>query len=112
MNLLNEKVEHSTFGCGVIAEVNDNKIWVQFQDSIGTKIFVYPDVFEKFLKAENKEVEENMLEECRIKHEQVEQELERIEKEHEAAKLEEKKARLEISRKKSTVKSRKKQSLN
>lgn len=112
MNMLNERVEHNTFGIGVITEVNDNKIWVEFQDSIGTKIFLFPDAFEKFLKAENPTVEENVLEECRIKQEQIEQELERIEKEREAAQLEGKKAKLELAKKKSTVRSRKKQPSN
>lgn len=112
MNLLNEKVEHNTFGFGVITEVNDNKICVQFGDNIGTKIFIYPDVFEKFLKAENKVLEENMLKECRVKQQQIEQELERIKKEREAAKLEEKKAKLELAKKKSAARSRKKQTAN
>jgi hypothetical protein len=55
------------------------------QSVIGTKIFLYPDAFEKFLKALNPAVENNVMEECRIKQEQIEQELERVEKERQAA---------------------------
>ncbi len=108
MNLVNEKVEHISFGEGVIIKVDDNKICVQFEENIGTKIFIYPDAFEKFLKAVDKAAQENVMEECRRKQEQIEQELELIEKEREAAKLEEK-AKLELSKKKPATRSRKKQ---
>jgi hypothetical protein len=42
MTLVNEKVEHVNFGLGVITDENDHKIWVQFQEDIGKKIFQYP----------------------------------------------------------------------
>ncbi|MDF2672480.1 MAG: hypothetical protein K0R09_745 [Clostridiales bacterium] len=101
MNLVNERVEHISFGEGVIIEVDDNKICVRFEENIGTKIFIYPDAFEKFLKAADKTVENKVMEEFHKKQEQIEQELERIEKEREAAKLEEK-AKLELTKKKPT----------
>lgn len=101
MNLVNEKVEHISFGEGVITEVNDNKIFIQFGDNVGAKIFIYPDAFEKFLKAEDKAVEKNVMEEYHRKQEQIEQERLRIEKEHEALELEEK-AKLEATKKKPT----------
>lgn len=98
-------MEHIKFGLGVITEVNDDKIVVQFQDKIGTKAFLYPEAFEKFLKAVNPTVENNVMEECHRKKEQIELEFERMEKEREAAELEEKKAKLELIKKKSTPKS-------
>lgn len=108
MIIVNERVEHIKFGPGVVTEVKENRIWVQFQDMIGTKVFLYPEAFEKFLKAVNKTVENNVLEEWHRKQEQIELELERKEKDREAAKLEKKKAKLELVKKKSPAKSTKK----
>lgn len=108
MNLLNEKVKHNTFGCGVITEVNGNKISVKFGEDSRTKTFIYPDAFEKFLKAENPIVEEIILKEFRIKQEEINKELERIKQEHEAAELEQRKAKLEPVKKKTVARSRKK----
>lgn len=106
MTIVNERVEHIFFGEGVITEANDNKICVQFGEDFGTKLFLYPEAFEKFLKAVNPAVEDNVMAECRRRQEQIEKELERIEKEREAAELEEK-AKLTLAKKK-TVRSKKK----
>lgn len=108
MNLINEKVEHIMFGAGVITEAVENKIWVQFQDEIGTKIFLYPDVFEKFLKALNPTTESAALEELRVRQEQLELELR--EREREVAELIEKKAKFQVARKKAAVKTTRKKS--
>lgn len=108
MNIVNEGVDHIKFGFGVIKEVKDHKIWVQFQDEIRTKVFLYPEAFEKFLKAVNPAVENNVVEEWHRKQVQIEQE--HKEKEREAAELKEKKAKLEYIRKKLLVKSTKKKS--
>ena len=108
MIIVNEKVEHIEFGSGVITEVRDNKIWVQFQDKIGTKIFLYPEAFEKFLKAINPAVENNVMEEWSRKQEQIELELERKENERKAAVLKEIKTELELVKKKSPARPRKK----
>ena len=110
MNIVNESVKHIKFGFGVITEEKDHKICVQFQYNIGTKIFQYPEAFEKFLKAVNQIVEDNVLEELRIKQEQIETELQRKEKERADTALEEKKVKLELVKKKPSVKSTKKKS--
>lgn len=112
MTIVHEGVDHIKFGLGVITEVNDDKIVVQFKDEIGIKIFPYPEAFEKFLKAVNPIVENNAMEECRRKQEQIELELERIEKEREAAELEEKKAKLELAREKLAARPKKKKPQN
>jgi uncharacterized membrane protein len=39
MNIVNERVEHIMFGLGVITEVYDNKIVVQFQERLEQKYF-------------------------------------------------------------------------
>lgn len=108
MDILNEKVEHIMFGSGVITEMNKNKISIQFQEKIGTKMFIYPDAFEKFLKVSNPALENNIMEELRNKKEQLELEIKRIEKEHEAAEIEARKHKLTVVRKKSTTTTKKK----
>ncbi|MDF2523716.1 MAG: hypothetical protein K0R31_1357 [Clostridiales bacterium] len=100
MNILNESVKHIMFGSGVITEVKDHKILVQFQDEIGTKLFLFPEVFEKFMKALNPTVENDVLEQLRIKQEQLE--LKRKEKEREAAELKEKIEKVVPVKKKAT----------
>ncbi len=65
MNIVNEKVEHILFGFGVITKVKEDKVWVQFQEEIGIKAFLYPEAFEKFLKAVNPELRRNAFEESR-----------------------------------------------
>lgn len=103
--LLNEKVDHIMFGRGVTTKIKDKKIYIQFQDSIGTKSFLYPEAFGKFLKAVNPTVENYILEEVHRKQEQIE--LEHKEKERKAAEIEEELEKLVLKKKKSVVKSRK-----
>lgn len=59
MNLLNEKVVHSSFGIGTITEVKGNFITVKF--SSRESKFIYPDAFEKFIQAQNNEVQNAIL---------------------------------------------------
>lgn len=106
MIIVNEKVEHIIFGTGVIKEVKDNRIYVKFQDEIGIKVFLYPEVFERIMKVFNPAVHGEVLEELNRKKEQIA--LERIEKEREASELEERKAKLQLVKKKTTSKSTKK----
>lgn len=87
MTIINEKVKHSKFGVGVITEVKEQKISVQFEDNVGTKAFLYPEAFENFLKAENPIVENNALDELSAKQDQIE--IERKEKERIANEMEE-----------------------
>jgi hypothetical protein len=95
MNILNATVKHIMFGLGAITEEKDNKIWVQFQDNNETKMFLYPEAFEKFIKAENPEVQNNALEVLHIKQEQR-----RLEMERKAAELKEQIARSAPAKKK------------
>ena len=67
MNLIGTKVKHATKGSGEIIEQLGKYITVQFAE-ISMK-FLYPDVFEKFLKAEDagiqalivRDIEENKV---------------------------------------------------
>lgn len=54
MNLIGIKVKHTVFGTGVITEQLGNYITVQF--TAKTTRFVYPDAFDKFVKAEDAEI--------------------------------------------------------
>lgn len=105
MTLINERVQHIIFGLGVIKEEKDSKIWVQFNHDIGTKTFLCPEAFEKFLKAVNPVAQSYILEECHRKQQEIEQQ--RIEKEH-AAQLEEKAKKLPPAKKKLATKTTKK----
>lgn len=101
MILVNEKVEHISYGIGVVTEEEGNKISVQFQDGVGSKIFLYPDAFDKFLKVLNSDVENSVLEELHAKQQEL-RELERLEREREAAELEERRVRTTPTRKRTS----------
>lgn len=47
MNMQNQTVFHRKFGKGIIVDLNQNKLAVQFD--AGKKMFVYPDAFRQFL---------------------------------------------------------------
>ena len=47
MNIQNQTVFHRKFGKGIIVDLKQNKLAVQFDE--GKKIFVYPDAFRQFL---------------------------------------------------------------
>jgi len=48
MNLENKRVEHKTFGKGNVVNYNDSYIKINFES--GIKEFVFPDVFDKYIK--------------------------------------------------------------
>ncbi|KOR24712.1 hypothetical protein [Clostridium sp. L74] len=106
MIILNEIVKHDIFGLGIITEIQDHRITVKFEDEIETKIFLYPEAFEKYLIAANPEIESHALDELRIKKEQMQ--LESEEKEREADELREKIEKISNVKKKRVTKSRKK----
>ena len=75
MNLIGKKINHTIFGTGIITEQIDKYINVKFKDK--TKRFVYPDVFDKFAKLENKEIQDSIakeIEERKVTAEQYRQE--------------------------------------
>jgi len=59
MDLLNIKVKHAVFGVGTVTEANDKNVTVQFAEK--SCKFVYPDAFEKFIKAEDSAMQETIL---------------------------------------------------
>lgn len=59
MNFENLEVKHKAFGNGVIVSEQGKYITVKFETV--TKIFVYPDIFEKFLTLADGSVSEEIL---------------------------------------------------
>ena len=100
MDLIKEKVEHTSFGQGMILEIKEDKVYVDFENQESTKAFRYPEAFEKYLKAQNPVLEERILEELRNKRASLEEE--RLAEEEIKAKL-----RPEVVVKKTTVRKKK-----
>ncbi|MBL4937601.1 hypothetical protein JK636_17945 [Clostridium sp. YIM B02515] len=100
MTLINEKVEHISYGLGVVIEEEATKILVQFTDDIGNKAFKYPEAFEKFLKAVKPEVQNTILEELHSKQKRLE--LECLAIAQEALDLEEKISKLTSPKKRTS----------
>ncbi len=59
IELLNLKVKHKVYGTGIITDVAENYITVQF-DSKSAK-FLYPDSFEKFLTAVDPSIQADIM---------------------------------------------------
>lgn len=95
MDLTNKQVVHKIFGKGSIVDWNDDYVVVNFKS--GSKEFVYPDAFEKYLTIVDKraansvdkilekleierEIEEQRIEEKRVMELEEQQRLLRIEK--------------------------------
>ncbi|MDR7856525.1 hypothetical protein [Tissierella sp.] len=102
MNLLNESVEHIKFGSGIVKEMQDNKVLVDFQGDIGTKSFQYPEAFDKFLKTENLVLADYIQGELKAKIQRLE--LEREERQRIAIELREELRLAEIENKKALKK--------
>nr|WP_106781334.1 malate synthase [Lysinibacillus timonensis] len=79
MNLINKKVTHKRFGLGSIVKHNESSIEIHFASE--SKKFVFPDVFEKHLILQDKNVA-NTLEEI-IKKKEIERREEEWKKEEE-----------------------------
>lgn len=85
MNLVGEYVNHDKFGKGVVKLIEDDKIEVEF--NFGIKKFLYPEVFKKFMRIEDKTykdyVDEILYEidkENIIKLQEEEKEMKRLER--------------------------------
>ena len=59
MNFENLEVKHKAFGDGVVVSSDGKYITVKFENV--TKVFVYPDIFEKFLTLADGSVSEEIL---------------------------------------------------
>lgn len=59
MELVGVKVNHAVFGTGVITEKANNYITVEFATK--TSKFIFPDAFEKFIKAEDTDLQKTII---------------------------------------------------
>ena len=97
MKLVNKKLKHAAFGEGKIINQEDQRITVQFSEQFGTKQFVYPDAFEKYLKLFDADLEVAVMNEIHSKQVKMNDEKEKKQqlyasvKESEKLKLEEEK---------------------
>lgn len=91
MELKNQKVKHKLFGIGTVINQENGNITVQFSNK--TKNFVYPNAFSEYLKAENSEIQDiilNEIEEAKIIEAERKRAEENIRKAEERRKAEEK----------------------
>ncbi|WP_050614024.1 hypothetical protein [Bacillus testis] len=95
MNLINKKVTHKRFGIGSIVKHNDTSIEIHFASE--NKMFVFPDVFGKYLKLYDKSDAKSL--ELIIKKKENERKEEELKKEEEK-KLQRKQQHLRLEHKK------------
>jgi len=98
MNINHEQVSHRQFGIGTIVNQTDSKIEVQFSDDYGTKKFIYPIAFEKYLTLCSSTLQRKMDNELLKMHERIEAEKKQREEEEQIRREEEHKASLEEKR--------------
>lgn len=79
MNVLNEPVYHHKFGTGIVTDQTETNISVKFSELDDIKKFVYPTVFEFYLRLCNSEIQVKMNDE--IQQIQMQMEAERKQKE-------------------------------
>lgn len=80
MRILGLEVIHKKFGTGIITHITDNKVSVRFENS--EKLFLFPDVFGKYVVVKNgsiqkqlEELNESYLESKKQEKEQINREI-------------------------------------
>lgn len=69
MNLIGELVKHKAFGEGKVTKQDEQHITIEFK--IGEKVFSYPIVFNNHLTINNQEVSDLILNEIKVKNENL-----------------------------------------
>lgn len=80
MKLINKKVKHIVFGDGKVISQEAQRITVQFSEQYGIKQFVYPNVFGKYLKLYDANLETAVAQELLSKLIQIKDEKEKTDK--------------------------------
>ena len=83
MNLIDKKVTHKHFGIGSIVQQNESSIEINFEEE--NKMFVFPDVFGKYLTLHDKDVAKSL--ELIIQSKELERMEEETKKEEEKLRL-------------------------
>ncbi len=109
MKIINKKVQHIVFGEGKVVSQETERITVQFSEQYGVKRFIYPDVFGKYMKLTNADLETAVGEELLSKLVQMKEEKEKKEQIYEENKASEK-LKLETEKKSAAKKSTAKKS--
>ncbi|MFD1887408.1 hypothetical protein [Paenibacillus wenxiniae] len=106
MNLTNEQVIHETFGTGQVVEHDNDRITVMFDQSVGRKSFVFPDVFSSHLKIDKADLQAALQQayEAKVKQHAEQQVIEKREAEEEAVRVAEEQAQAKKSSRKKAVK--------
>jgi hypothetical protein len=103
LKLLNKKIKHLVFGDGKVVSQEAERITIKFSEQYGTKQFVYPDAFSKYLKLYDADLEIPVMQEIHSKQVQINDDKEKRQQLYEGKKASEKLA-LEIEKKKVTKK--------
>jgi hypothetical protein len=103
MKIINKKVKHIVFGDGKVIGQETERITVQFSEQYGVKQFIYPDVFGKYLKLYDVNVETSVVNELLSKLVEIKDEKERKQQVYEENRADEK-LKLEIEKKNTTRK--------
>lgn len=70
-NLVGKNIKHKMFGDGVIKNLEEEKDYQIISIKFGKEVkrFIYPDVFKNFVTIDDKELNEIVVEEIRVKEE-------------------------------------------
>lgn len=92
-SLVNENVEHIKYGKGIVVSESIYSVDIVFNSNQSRRSFLYPESFEKFLRLDNENLQNECLELAICKKDELEKEL--LEKQKEQERLnEEQKAKM------------------
>jgi hypothetical protein len=97
-----QKITHTIFGKGTVISQRDKYINIRFDNiRFGEKVFVYPGVFESFMRFDNSALQEKTGDALRLMHERETEEQNRVEAElREKRRAEDLRAMIELEKKK------------
>lgn len=94
-NMVKAAVQHCKFGKGTIESVQDNHLTIRFETTGDSKVFTYPDAFEKFLCFEAQDLKDRFAKDWKeyllvnaIEEKRKQQEINRMEQENRRALME------------------------
>ena len=102
--LVNEQVHHNKYGYGVIVEEDALRIKIKFDMMDEVKSFTYPNVFEKFLKFTDADLQNEIFNLAVNQRKQDEKEVEDRRTQKKQQEIEDRKVRLAEKKKKASKK--------
>ncbi len=67
LNIVNKQIKHTVFGEGKVISQSESKLSIEFSEKYGTKGFVYPDAFEKYLKLADDKAQASVMDDLHRK---------------------------------------------